>query len=268
MANIDTLTTNYSLPVPELENTVVYDMPRIKSALTTIDTTLFAKQDKLASGTSIKTVNGSSLLGSGDISVSGGGGGLTTTSSITANYTATVSELVRCDTTSGAFNVTLPASPADGSIIAFLDISNTFGIEGKQLSVLPNTGKTIESDATSLVLDITGTYVSFVFNSDSSDWRLLETPSLAAPASAPAVISTGGETNISGILSGNGSVLSGVTLKTINGNALVGSGNITVAASSVLQVVSRTSTNVSISLASGLLSILTNSGATIQVGAL
>jgi hypothetical protein len=33
------------------------------------------KQDKLVSGTNIKTINGTSLLGSGDIVISGGGGG-------------------------------------------------------------------------------------------------------------------------------------------------------------------------------------------------
>lgn len=33
------------------------------------------KQDKLVSGTNIKTINGNSLLGSGDIVISGGGGG-------------------------------------------------------------------------------------------------------------------------------------------------------------------------------------------------
>jgi hypothetical protein len=38
-------------------------------------TALTGKQDTLVSGTSIKTVNGNSLLGSGDIVISGGGGG-------------------------------------------------------------------------------------------------------------------------------------------------------------------------------------------------
>ena len=38
-------------------------------------TQLNAKQDKLVSGTNIKTINGQSLLGSGDIAISGGGAG-------------------------------------------------------------------------------------------------------------------------------------------------------------------------------------------------
>ncbi|MFX4057935.1 MAG: hypothetical protein EHV01_006485, partial [Spiroplasma sp. hy2] len=37
-----------------------------------IDNILLDKQDKLISGTNIKTINGNSLLGSGDISISGG----------------------------------------------------------------------------------------------------------------------------------------------------------------------------------------------------
>lgn len=36
-----------------------------------------AKQDALVSGTNIKTINNTSLLGSGNISISGGGGGIT-----------------------------------------------------------------------------------------------------------------------------------------------------------------------------------------------
>lgn len=40
-----------------------------------IKTLLSAKQDKLVSGTNIKTINGESILGSGDVSISGGSGG-------------------------------------------------------------------------------------------------------------------------------------------------------------------------------------------------
>lgn len=43
--------------------------------LGTVVTDISGKQDKLVSGTNIKTINGTSLLGSGDIVISGGGGG-------------------------------------------------------------------------------------------------------------------------------------------------------------------------------------------------
>jgi hypothetical protein len=265
MPNTNTLTTNYSLPVPELGNEVTYDIPRIKTALQTVDSTLFAKQDTLVSAVNVKTVNGNSLLGSGDITISGGSGGsgLTPTAIKTANYTAAAADLVRCNSTAGTFSVTLPATPSDGAIVAVLDIGNTFSTNN--VTVLPNTGKTIESD-TSLILDITGTYVSFVYNSSATNWRLLETPSVPL-ASNTALVNTGAVTNINGILSGDGSVLSGVTLKTINGNALTGSGDITVAASSKLQIIDRTATQVLISLVTGVLPVLNRSGTTIQVGA-
>jgi hypothetical protein len=51
----------------------------ISALATAVGTELKGKQDVLVSGTDIKTVNGSSLLGSGDIVISGGSGGTTYT---------------------------------------------------------------------------------------------------------------------------------------------------------------------------------------------
>ena len=47
------------------------------SDVTNLQTSLDAKQATLVSGSNIKTVNGNSLLGSGDLVISGGGGGVT-----------------------------------------------------------------------------------------------------------------------------------------------------------------------------------------------
>lgn len=41
----------------------------------TLDNVLIKKQDRLVSGYNIKTVNGQSLLGIGDVSITSGGGG-------------------------------------------------------------------------------------------------------------------------------------------------------------------------------------------------
>jgi hypothetical protein len=154
--------------------------------LSALNTELGTKQDALVSGNNIKTINNTSILGSGDITISGGGGSsLIPTAVKTSAYTASANDLVRCDTTSGGFSVTLPASPADGATIAFLDMASTFATSN--LTVLPNTGKTIESDSTSYLLDINGTSVSFVYNLASTNWRLLQTPSVPATA----VLSTG-----------------------------------------------------------------------------
>lgn len=48
---------------------------KINESLTLISSSLSAKQDKLVSGTNIKTINGTSLLGRGNVSISGGSGG-------------------------------------------------------------------------------------------------------------------------------------------------------------------------------------------------
>jgi len=102
-----------------------------------------------------------------------GSGGLKPTSIKTSAYTAAANDLVRCNSTAGAFSITLPASPLDGDQIGIIDVSNTFGTYA--VSVLPN-GKTIEDDSTSLILDMTGAYVTFVYSSSTSNWRLQETP--------------------------------------------------------------------------------------------
>ena len=47
----------------------------LRTRLTTVENTLPNKQNKLVSGTNIKTINGNSLLGSGNIEIQGGGGG-------------------------------------------------------------------------------------------------------------------------------------------------------------------------------------------------
>jgi hypothetical protein len=91
----------------------------------------------------------------------------------TANYLAIANDLVRCNTAAGAFSVTFPASPTDGSIIGVVDVSGTFN--ANNVTLLPN-GKSIEGDSTAVVLDMTGAYVSFVYSSSTSNWKLLETP--------------------------------------------------------------------------------------------
>ena len=48
---------------------------KINESLTLISSSLSAKQDTLISGENIKTINGTSLLGSGNVSISGGSGG-------------------------------------------------------------------------------------------------------------------------------------------------------------------------------------------------
>src|SRR5437870_4768008 len=76
------------------------------------------KQDALVSGTNIKTINGESILGSGDLAVSGGGGGGSAGSSPNSITVKTTDFTFSDQSTLYQFNAALvgllPASPADG----------------------------------------------------------------------------------------------------------------------------------------------------------
>lgn len=79
-----------------------------------VDGQVNTKQDELVSGTNIKTINGESVLGTGNITIAGGGGGGITWSTENSNFTAAVNSayIVKGDRT-----VTLPATAAGDQII-------------------------------------------------------------------------------------------------------------------------------------------------------
>ena len=73
---------------------------------------LSEKQESLVSGTNIKTINGESILGSGDIQIQGGGGGGGTVTSITLTQGTgiTVSNSGTAITTSGSRTISISSS--------------------------------------------------------------------------------------------------------------------------------------------------------------
>jgi hypothetical protein len=78
--------------------------------------TLTGVQPTLVSGTTLKTVNGTSLLGSGDVTISGGGASALTIDNKTGAYTVVAGDLgkiINC--TSGTFTVALTAAATLGS---------------------------------------------------------------------------------------------------------------------------------------------------------
>ena len=107
---------------------------------------------------------------------------LVPTATITSDYTAGINDLVRCDSVAGPIHITMPASPTDGTVIGIVDINNIAGTNN--LIIYPSVGKTIERDLTSYILDISSAYVTFIYNSATANWQLLETPSAPATASA------------------------------------------------------------------------------------
>ena len=132
-------------------------------------------------------------------------GGLIPTTTKTANgYVASANDLVRCNTSGGAFSVTLPLSPVDGDVVGFFDTNSTFATYN--LTILPN-GKTIEGDSSSMILDVNGTYMSLTYVSATTNWRIQYTPAGTPPA---ATTSTLGSVKIDGtsITVNNGTISS------------------------------------------------------------
>lgn len=108
-----------------------------------------------------------------------GGGGLAVTTIKTSAYTAAVNDLVRVDSTAGAFTVLLPAAPADGNSVGILDVANKCGTNPVLVGA---NGLHVESDGTGLSIDINGAYVVLIYNSTGTNWKVAETPT--APTTA------------------------------------------------------------------------------------
>lgn len=73
-------------------------------------------QTALVSGTNIKTINGNTLLGSGDLTISGGGSSALTIQNKTAAYTVVAGDngkIINC--TSGTFTITLTSAASLGT---------------------------------------------------------------------------------------------------------------------------------------------------------
>lgn len=94
-----------------------------------IDRLLTAKQDVLVSGTSIKTINGNSLLGSGDITISGGG----------ASYTAGTGIIIQNNEIS-----------VDGEQASTLDTETVTELDASSFQTVTNLVTSVSSQSTDM----------------------------------------------------------------------------------------------------------------------
>lgn len=109
------------------------------------------------------------------------GGGLQSTPGIIIeNFTALSNNLVRANSSNGSFTITLPDAPNDGDVVGVIDVANTFGIPGKEVYVVPGLIGSIEG-TNSVILDLASTFVTFVYISSGTNWKLEQTP--AGPTS-------------------------------------------------------------------------------------
>jgi hypothetical protein len=128
-----------------------------------IYTALAGKQDTLVSGTTIKTINGAPVLGSGDLVIAGGGSLAVVV--VTGTTQAAAADTHYVLTNVAATTVTLPASPASGSTV-WVTVTN-----GLSSNVIARNGQTIMGLAEDLTINRANVTVPLRFV--NSSWRLV-----------------------------------------------------------------------------------------------
>lgn len=101
-----------------------------QSTIVNLTTDLAAKQATLVSGTNIKTINGNSLLGAGDITISGGGGGSTSFLGLTdtpSSYATKAFNITRVNSNENGLEFVTVGSAAYANTTDFANSSHTHG---------------------------------------------------------------------------------------------------------------------------------------------
>lgn len=190
------------------------------------------KQETLVSGTNIKTINNESLLGSGNITISGGGG-----DTVTYTQTQTSGNELGTITINGTGTKIYAPTETDPTVPSWAKASTKPTYTASEVGALPDS-TTIPTKTSDLTNDsgfITGyTETDPVFtasaahgitSSDITNWNGKQ---------AALVSGTNIKTINSTSLLGSGNIavqptlVSGTNIKTVNNESLLGSGNITV----------------------------------------
>lgn len=140
--------------------------------------------DFVGSGVAVSHAGGAVV-----VTVPGGGSGLSYTAIKTSAYSAVSGDIVRLNSAGGAFTVSLPVTPADGTVIGVFDVAGQCA--NHPVLVSPLSG-TVEGDAIGVSINVAGAYVLFVYNTALTNWKIADTyaSGVTLPAAASAEISS------------------------------------------------------------------------------
>jgi hypothetical protein len=143
-----------------------------------------------ASGDTITIPSGATINNQGSAVNFGPTGAVSwNTTKVTTGFTATAGIGYFCDTTSAAFTVTLPSSPAAGAVIGITDYANTFATNN--LTVGRN-GSNIGGVATNAILSTNGIAVTFVYVDATQGWIVTDSGNRSDLPTPQFVAATGG----------------------------------------------------------------------------
>tara|TARA_R100001015_G_C4608384_1_gene163581 strand:- start:30 stop:1454 length:1425 start_codon:yes stop_codon:yes gene_type:complete len=142
------------------------------------------------SGDTITIPAGASITNSGTASGFGATGAVSWETTVkTSGFTATAGEGYFVDTTSGGFNVNLPAGTA-GAVVGFKDYANTF--DTGNLTVVPNGSDKIGGVAANSTLAVEGIAVTLVFIDSTRGWLVTDSGLQSEAPTKEYVAATGG----------------------------------------------------------------------------
>ena len=143
------------------------------------------------SGDTITIPAGATITNSGTQSGFGRSGSVNWQTSIkTSNFTAVSGEGYFCDTSSGAFTLTLPASPSAGAIVSFSDYAQTF--DSNALTIGRNSSN-IGGQALDSTITTEGIAITLVYADSTKGWIVVES-GLQSEAPGPQFIAATGGT--------------------------------------------------------------------------
>ena len=187
------------------------------------------KQDKLVSGNNIKTINNTSLLGSGNIEITTGNTYTQGTGISIVNNTINHSNSITAGTVG-------TSSATSGSTLAvpYINYDSEGHITSKGTHIHTVTGFLTSSDVTSSYSQtgtdpINGTGVKKALDT-------LSIPTVTDTYSATSSNAMSGKAVASAVSSKQDTLVSGTNIKTVNNQSLLGSGNITIETSSTPNV--------------------------------